>query len=527
VTFRVRFTSEAEEDLVRLYRIILEREVTDWALAERALETMRHAVAGLEQSPFSHRKAGIGGSPFLGQLVIPFGSAGYVALFDIEGSDDVTILAVRHLRVTPHVILPDAIRAIATGRRAAVACEWISRLLPLLTTSSMGYLVFQPGGAPPAPAEAWPEGGQRWSEAATWGGAVPGATSAVVIEAGRTIVLDCDAEVASLDVRGTLLVAAGERRLTAGWIAVQGGGRFAAGSPEAPLAGRLTITLAACAVAPHPQLGTKFLAALDGGTLDLHGTARTSWVALGVSVAPGHATVRLAQPVDWRAGERIAIASGQDHALLEERTIVAVGPDCLTLTLDRALAHRHHGEQATLRHVLPGSLAKAVLLERNIVVQGCADSERASVGGFCMVAASPTVGVAARRAVGRFSGVEFRRMGQFNRPGRYPLHWHNNGDAVESSVVGCLVHASYQRGIVTVGSRHVRISGNVVLKPFGHGYIVESEDNSPQLVTSNLAVRPRVARFADASMRSYCEVRPRAFWIVRSQPAPTAAPPAR
>jgi cell migration-inducing and hyaluronan-binding protein len=387
----------------------------------------------------------------------------------------------------------------------------------------MGYLVFQPGGAPPAPVDAWPEGAQRWSDAGTWSGTAPRADSAVVIEAGRTVVLDCDAEVGSLDVRGTVLVAARDTRLAAGWIAVHGGGRFAAGSVDAPLAGRLTITLTARAAAPHPELGSKFLAALDGGTLDLHGAQRTSWVALGASAAPGHATVRLAQPVDWRAGERVAVASGQDHALLEERTIVAVGPDCLTLTLDRPLVHRHHGEQGTLRHVLPGSLAKVLLLERSIVVQGCDDSERASVGGFCMVAASPTSGVAARRAVGRFSGVEFRRMGQFNRPGRYPLHWHNNGDAVESSVVGCLIHASYQRGIVTVGSRHVRISGNVVLKPYGHGYIVEAEDNSPQLVTTNLAVRPRVARFADAAMRSYCEVRPRAFWVVQSQAPRTPA----
>jgi hypothetical protein len=194
----------------------------------------------------------------------------------------------------------------------------------------------------------------------------------------------------------------------------------------------------------------------------------------------------------------------------------------MTLMLDRPVAHRHHGQYAPMQHALPGSIAKAVLLERNIVVQGCEESERASQGGYCLIASSLVTGVAGRRAIGRFSGVEFRRMGQFNRPGRYPLHWHNNGDAAESAVSGCLVHDSYQRGIVTVGSRHVRISGNVVLKPYGHGYIVESEDNSPQLVTTNLAVRPRVARFADSKMRSYCEHRPRPFWIVHSQPGRSA-----
>jgi len=31
-------------------------------------------------------------------LIIPFGSAGYVALFEIEGNDLVTVLAIRHQR---------------------------------------------------------------------------------------------------------------------------------------------------------------------------------------------------------------------------------------------------------------------------------------------------------------------------------------------------------------------------------------------------------------------------------------------
>jgi hypothetical protein len=388
----------------------------------------------------------------------------------------------------------------------------------------MGYLEFPAAGAAPAPIEVFPEGARLWSEAATWDGAPPADGQPVRIEAGRTVILDQDIDVASLEIEGSLIVATRDTRVRAGWILVRGAGRLVAGTVDRTFRQRLTITLCARETsAPHPQLGTKFLAALDGGTIDLHGAQRASWVPLGASVAPGHCTLRLAQPVDWRSGERIAVASGQDHALVEERGIAEVGGDCMTLTLDRPVAHRHHGQHAPMQHALPGSIAKAVLLERNIVVQGCEESERASQGGYCLIASSLVTGVAGRRAIGRFSGVEFRRMGQFNRPGRYPLHWHNNGDAAESSVSGCLVHDSYQRGIVTVGSRHVRISGNVVLKPYGHGYIVESEDNSPQLVTTNLAVRPRVARFADSKMRSYCEHRPRPFWIVHSQPGRSAA----
>ena len=98
MTFRVRFTREAELDLVRLYEFVLSRDGTDWAMAERALEAIRHAISGLARSPFSYRKAGGGDSPFLREVVIPFGSSGYVALFEIEGSDVVTTLAVRYQR---------------------------------------------------------------------------------------------------------------------------------------------------------------------------------------------------------------------------------------------------------------------------------------------------------------------------------------------------------------------------------------------------------------------------------------------
>ena len=97
MTYRVRFTEEAQADLLRLYAFILERDATDWQLAERALEAIRAGMHLLEQNPFTCRKTGTD-SPFLRELVIPFGAAGYVALFEIENTETVTVLAVRHQR---------------------------------------------------------------------------------------------------------------------------------------------------------------------------------------------------------------------------------------------------------------------------------------------------------------------------------------------------------------------------------------------------------------------------------------------
>ncbi|HTH39373.1 MAG TPA: type II toxin-antitoxin system RelE/ParE family toxin [Rhodocyclaceae bacterium] len=94
--FQVRFTPEAEEDLFRLFDFLLEQ---DLGMAEKAQGAIAKAVELLEIFPFSCRKAlGSDGNPFLRELIIPFGAAGYVALFEIENNAFVTILALRHQR---------------------------------------------------------------------------------------------------------------------------------------------------------------------------------------------------------------------------------------------------------------------------------------------------------------------------------------------------------------------------------------------------------------------------------------------
>ena len=98
MSFRVRLTAEAADDLERLFDFVLQRELLrpggDLDLAERALEAIRQGIATLRQSPFSCRK--VGTSPFLRELIIPFGRSGYVALFEIMDHSNVVVSAVRH-----------------------------------------------------------------------------------------------------------------------------------------------------------------------------------------------------------------------------------------------------------------------------------------------------------------------------------------------------------------------------------------------------------------------------------------------
>lgn len=94
MSYRVRYTRAAREDLRRLYAFLLEHDIK---AARRALDAIGKGIELLQEFPFTCRKAAPD-NPFLRELVISFGAAGYIVLFEIEDDETVTILAVRHQR---------------------------------------------------------------------------------------------------------------------------------------------------------------------------------------------------------------------------------------------------------------------------------------------------------------------------------------------------------------------------------------------------------------------------------------------
>lgn len=94
MSYRIRFTKASRDDLKRLYGFLVDQDIHS---AENALEAINKAIDLLKTFPFTCRKAKAD-SPFLRELIITFGSNGYVALFEIEENNIVTILAVRHQR---------------------------------------------------------------------------------------------------------------------------------------------------------------------------------------------------------------------------------------------------------------------------------------------------------------------------------------------------------------------------------------------------------------------------------------------
>ncbi len=98
MSFRVRVTPGALEDLRRLYEALLERATTreDLDTATLARAAVIQSLRQLERAPFLYRKASE--SAFLRELVVPFGRTGYVVLYDIVDAETVDVLAVRHQR---------------------------------------------------------------------------------------------------------------------------------------------------------------------------------------------------------------------------------------------------------------------------------------------------------------------------------------------------------------------------------------------------------------------------------------------
>jgi plasmid stabilization system protein ParE len=98
VSFRVRLTVEAADDLEQLFDFVPQRELMrhdgDLDVADRALKAVKNGISSLRQSPFTCRK--VGTSPFLRELIISFCRSGYVALFEIVDQENIVVSAVRH-----------------------------------------------------------------------------------------------------------------------------------------------------------------------------------------------------------------------------------------------------------------------------------------------------------------------------------------------------------------------------------------------------------------------------------------------
>lgn len=350
----------------------------------------------------------------------------------------------------------------------------------------------------------------RWSDPATWGGALPRAGAVVTIPAGRTVLLDTTtAALAGLRIQGALVADDRDVAITSEFILVDGG-RLEIGTAATPFRRRAVITLTGTRAggAGDPMFGRKALA-VHGGTLALHGRpSAAAWVRLGADAAAGATTITLAEAPGWQAGDRIVLATSSSRMQeFDDNVIAAISGT--QITLQRPLAFRHRGVVRTVGSRAIDMRAEVGVLSHNIVVEGDAGSEAERFGGHAMF----MHGVVP--AVIQLADVEFRRMGQLNSVGRYPVHFHLMGATQGSYLRRTAIHSTIQRGLVLHGVSGIDVAGNVLFNTVGHNVVVEDARTTGNRLTGNLALvnRQPSPLHTDPVLQSQNDRLPSNFWL--------------
>ncbi|KAF5395129.1 hypothetical protein PHET_07404 [Paragonimus heterotremus] len=382
----------------------------------------------------------------------------------------------------------------------------------------------------------------RWSSNFTWGGNPPPAEEEMaVIPAQKTVLLDTNTAILTmLIIDGGILMFDPTKDvvLSAKYILVINGGQLKIGSEAEPYAARATIMLHGhVRDRDLPLYGAKVLA-LRNGSIEIYGMPRpVVWTRLAQTVEPGSNIIRLIQPVDWKAGEKIIITStgGKfSHGENEEHEIAYVESNNKTVHLVGVIAYRKLSVKVNYTATLQGFFAAEVgLLTRNVLIQGTkepivpSDVPRCdadfTTGHFATqtcVQGDPANQMGAEEYGGhvhiggpeldsgvvkaRLSFVELTYMGQSYRLGRYPVHFHLNGRMLK----GCSIHNTFNRAINLHNTHEVLIENNVVYDVMGGAFFLEDGIEHGNIIQYNLFVH---VKKTNSLLND--DVVPAAYWI--------------
>ena len=236
-----------------------------------------------------------------------------------------------------------------------------------------------------------------WLDANTWnGGQVPNAFDDVTIPAGVNVTISGNIFAKTITVNGVLR-AAGDASvsLETEWIMVMGANALIeVGTMTVPFSSdhTFTLTLLDFSGGAATAMGEKFLGAMSGGRIELHGAPKVSWTRLGNSVLNGNNQITLANPVDWNPGDEIVVVSSSTvGAQAEKRVVQEVSLDETTLILNEPLEFPHSGEMETYTRNMDGKTwsadlrAEVGVLTHNVKIQGNGASEVNGFGGHIMI----------------------------------------------------------------------------------------------------------------------------------------------
>jgi hypothetical protein len=341
----------------------------------------------------------------------------------------------------------------ASSRRHVLAVL----LVALVAVASSGSVLSLTASAtsPAAPATDATVRSGLWSDPSTWvDGQLPGPGTAVTITAGDFVVLDVNTQVSGMVVNGDLAFDPAQSidLLSNHNVIVNGALTMTPDSAEQVHRLRFIAVDDSKFVGGGvvPLASDVGLWVMGSGRLDLNGAAKTAWTHLAGQLDAGQSTGIGLQtsPVGWRTGDEIFVAPTQaptnavgsaTWAGFEDTTLTDVQSTTISIATPAARVHP----------VVNGtSTAEIGDLTRNVKIEGTAS-------GYSHVfirSSSPQT----------IRYVELTDMGVAGILGRYPLHFHLDGDGSRGTVVdGVVIHKSMNHAFVPHGSNGITFTDTI------------------------------------------------------------------
>ena len=287
-------------------------------------------------------------------------------------------------------------------------------------------------------------------------------------------------------------------------------GTLEIGSAQSPFAHKATITLTGGVA--NDELARGIM--VHDGTLNLYGQRpAVAWTVLNDHATVNTSTLTLADSVDWKNGDQLVIAPTDFYGIAPTEQLTVNSATNNQVQLASPVQYFRWGK---LQYVttsgmaltpgitpeLPAEGVPTILderaevgsLTRNIVIQG-ADDIAWNNQGF-----GAHVMIMGANSNTRIEGVEFRRVGQAGRTGRYPIHFHllsynsqgqeipKNGDRI---VRGNSIWNSDNRCITIHGTNEVLLDNNICFDILGHAIFLEDAVERRNTLTNNLVLKVR------------------------------------
>lgn len=336
----------------------------------------------------------------------------------------------------------------------------------------------------------------KWSDPSIWNTqTLPNTTDNVLIKTSNSIEVDTDVHVKSITVNGVVKPSTTKNiHIQTNYILVMGSSAAMEwGSTPLPYTQNTVITLNGTNVdppipTPDGTIVHKGIMAMGGATLQFFGVEKTSWTQLNATALKNATQITLAGQVNWNVGDQFVIASSDydmNHAEVRTVNNISINGNQTIVNFTNPLSFQHFGELQSYsssdgsRNWILDERAEVGLLSRNIKIEGDAQSANSKFGGHIMVM---------NNSKAYLSNVELYRMGQENVLGRYPFHWHLNGNSVGQFIQNCSVHLSYNRAITVHGTNRVKVAHNVCYDNIGHAYFLENGSEVDNIIEYNLGL---------------------------------------